>query len=224
MYFSRAVLREDAGAAELAGLTRGDGYAAHQLVWRLFGSSPAQPRDFLFRDESAARRSFYLVSARPPEDRQNVWDLDIKAYAPQLRAGERLSFRLRANPVRSTRGDEGKVKRHDVVMDLKTRLKAMDEHEPLPPLPAIVQEAGFRWLSERAGRHGFRVDEGAVRVEGYRQHRLHKGRQRAHIQLSTVDYNGTLTVTDPELFQQALYRGVGPAKGFGCGLLMVKRL
>lgn len=224
MYFSRAVLREDIGAAELAGLARRDGYGIHQLVWRLFEASPEQRRDFLFRDESAELPSLYLVSARPPDDRHGVWALDTKIYAPKLRVGESLSFRLRANPVRSTREDNGGVKRHDVVMDLKTRLRAEGEHESLPPLPVVVQEAGFRWLSERAGRHGFRIDEGAVQVDGYRQHRLHKGRQQARIQLSTLDYSGILTVTEPELFQQALYKGIGPAKGFGCGMLMVKRL
>jgi CRISPR system Cascade subunit CasE len=222
MYFSRAVLRKDAGASELARLLRQDGYAAHQMVWELLESSPEQQRDFLFRQEMAERPVFYLVSARAPVDRQALWEIETKPYAPRLQAGDRLGFRLRANSVRSTRGDSGNVKRHDVVMDLKTRLK--HQGEELPPLPAIVQEAGFRWLSERAERHGFQVGEHAVQVDGYQQHRLRKRQQREGIRISTLDYSGTLTVTEPERFQHALYTGIGPAKGFGCGLLMVRRL
>lgn len=223
MYFSRAVLREDAAATNVVRVLRHDGYAAHQLVWRLFAASPDQERDFLFRDELSHRPTFYLVSARPPQDVHGVWDLDVKLYAPRLKAGDRLRFRLRANPVRSTRNGGGAVKRHDVVMDLKTRLSAAGEHDVLPPLPAIVHEAGFRWLSERADRHGFQIDEATILVDGYRQHRLRKGRQQQLIRVSTLDFSGQLTVTEPTTFVDTLYRGLGPAKGFGCGLLMVKR-
>ena len=41
---------------------------------------------------------------------------------------------------------------------------------------------------------------------------------------STLDFSGLLTVTAPEKFLSALYGGIGPAKGFGCGLLLVKRV
>lgn len=226
MYFSRAVLREDVDAAVLARFAPHDGYGVHQLVWRLFAASPEQKRDFLFREESVSRRpTFYLVSARPPDDRDGLWTLQSKPYTPRLQAGERLSFRLRANAVRSRPGAEsGSVRRHDVVMDLKTRLKAAAPDEPLPPLPALVQEAGFRWLVERAAKHGFHIDEGALRVDAYRQHWLVKRRRQPPIRFSTLDFEGILTVTEPGLLVQALYEGIGPAKGFGCGLLMVKRV
>ncbi|MEA2080768.1 MAG: type I-E CRISPR-associated protein Cas6/Cse3/CasE [Pseudomonadota bacterium] len=42
------------------------------------------------------------------------------------------------------------------------------------------------------------------------------------INFSTLDYSGLLTVTDPELFKAALFQGIGPAKAFGCGLLLVR--
>lgn len=224
MYFSRVTLREDIDAAELVRWALRDRYAVHQLVWRLFDGSSGQRRDFLFRDEFGERRACYIVSARPPEDREGIWHVESKPYTPRLRAGERLGFQLRANPVRSARDDSGRVKRHDVVMDLKTRLKSGGAEEQLPPSQELVQQAGFRWLSERAAKHGFRLEESAVRTDGYRQHRLHKGRDRAPIRLSTLDYAGVLTVTDPDSLLQALYGGIGPAKAFGCGLLMVRRL
>ncbi|NUQ01432.1 MAG: type I-E CRISPR-associated protein Cas6/Cse3/CasE, partial [Armatimonadetes bacterium] len=36
-----------------------------------------------------------------------------------------------------------------------------------------------------------------------------------------VDFEGLLIVTDPPRFCEALRRGIGPAKAFGCGLLSV---
>ena len=41
---------------------------------------------------------------------------------------------------------------------------------------------------------------------------------------STLDFSGLLTVADPEKFLSTLYGGIGPAKGFGCGLLLIKRV
>lgn len=43
------------------------------------------------------------------------------------------------------------------------------------------------------------------------------------ISLSTVEFSGALTVTEPDAFNRALLRGIGHAKGFGCGLLLVRR-
>ena len=42
------------------------------------------------------------------------------------------------------------------------------------------------------------------------------------IRFSTVDFSGELLVTNPQLFNLALYNGLGHAKAFGCGLLLVR--
>ena len=43
------------------------------------------------------------------------------------------------------------------------------------------------------------------------------------LRFSTVDLSGELTVLEPEIFANALYDGIGHAKAFGCGLLLVRR-
>jgi CRISPR system Cascade subunit CasE len=40
----------------------------------------------------------------------------------------------------------------------------------------------------------------------------------------TVRYDGLLRITDPDAFRETLIRGIGPAKAFGCGLMLVKRV
>jgi len=49
----------------------------------------------------------------------------------------------------------------------------------------------------------------------------HKGRS---IEFSAVDYQGAATVIDSAKLAVALRLGVGRAKGFGCGLLLIKRV
>lgn len=114
---------------------------------------------------------------------------------------------------------------HDVVMDLKHRTGYKDKaSSDRPPLAELVQEAGLEWLQKRAERHGFLVQADAVRVEGYLQHRAFKQGGKKPIRYSTLDFAGLLTIDDAKLFQQALLHGIGPAKAFGCGLLLVRRV
>jgi len=63
-----------------------------------------------------------------------------------------------------------------------------------------------------------------VRVDGYQQQSGRKKSSNKAIRHSTLDFTGTLSVVEPEKFIQALYKGIGPAKAFGCGLMLVRRI
>ena len=41
--------------------------------------------------------------------------------------------------------------------------------------------------------------------------------------LQTITYEGNLRVTDADLFRKSLTRGVGRARGYGCGLISLAR-
>jgi CRISPR system Cascade subunit CasE len=112
--------------------------------------------------------------------------------------------------------------RHDVIMDAKTRLKLEKGEHVAISAAEVVQEQGAHWLISRAAKHGFDVDARDVRADGYLQHSLMNKQRR--ISFSTLDFNGVLTVIDPEKLIDALYHVVGPAKGFGCGLILVRRI
>ena len=58
-------------------------------------------------------------------------------------------------------------------------------------------------------------------VEAYEQHDERADRT---LQFTTVDFSGQLTVTDPLAFVAALGAGIGHAKAFGCGLLLIRRV
>ncbi|MDG6249203.1 type I-E CRISPR-associated protein Cas6/Cse3/CasE [Methanocalculus sp.] len=202
----------------------GGEYHAHNLIWSLFTDGPDRERDFLYRQELAGNvPTFFSVSEREPVNRGGMWLIESKEYAPILREGQRFNFVLKANPVRTKADEKGGHHRHDVVMNAKKRLQ--EDLLPASEMPSqqeIIQEAGFAWLASRSEKYGFSVLNGEVRADGYRQMRFYKKKGKRPIQISTIDYTGLLTVTEPEAFLNALFTGVGSAKGFGCGMIMIR--
>ncbi|MBW2598874.1 MAG: type I-E CRISPR-associated protein Cas6/Cse3/CasE [Deltaproteobacteria bacterium] len=227
MYISRIQLKHDTpNVKELVRLLSGDGYHVHRLIWNLYEDTNERKRDFLYRQEGdGVWPFFYAVSERFPIDKTGMWQIDSKTYSPKLLKGQLLSFIIRVNPIRAKRDKQNKLHRHDIVMDAKTKKKQVGkESSGKTPLADIVQEEGTKWLEGRSGRYGFSIDHNHVRSDGYRQHVVYKRKSTSPIRFSTLDIGGVLTVIEPELFVKTLYKGIGPAKGFGCGMMMVKKI
>jgi len=259
MYFSRIRLSENISHRELAAIVNASGYKIHKHIWTLFTDGPDRKRDFLYRHETVnGRPTFFTVSEREPKDPAGLWDMCIKPYAPKLMQGDRLAFKLRANPVQlaklertaeeleawhKSRAERGlkpsksiergwteKVIRHDVVMEAKTRIDFKNlPDDQRPHVATLIQEAGFSWLKDKENVFGFYVEDDRndphVRADGYCQHKLFKGKGNKPITFGTLDFNGILTVTNPDVFvEKCLFEGIGPAKGFGCGLMLVRRV
>lgn len=224
MFLSKVMLRSDAGDRRPFWRLIQNCYDVHTLIWDMFADDPDQSRDFLFRTQfNEPLPSFFILSHREPENRFGVWNIRSKRYDPVLEKGQRLSFMLRANPVRTKSGESGRQKRHDVVMESKTRLKQEGVPRDEWPLEAeIVQKAGFAWLATRSESHGFVIQDEMVRADGYMQHRVSKAKGDHDIRFSTIDFSGLLTITEPERFVNMLFTGIGSAKGFGCGLMLIK--
>ncbi|MGM0782809.1 MAG: type I-E CRISPR-associated protein Cas6/Cse3/CasE [Pseudomonadota bacterium] len=229
MYLSR--IRVD-----LNGLTRGalfeimggGAYAAHQLLWQMFPDHQGQ-RPFLFRQEmdepegGGAPRGlplFYMLSDREPMPASGLLEVQCKPFSPVLEAGDRLAFRLRANPTvaKSVAGKRGR--RADVLMAAKYSFEAGGERKSQACTEAM-NEAAREWLTERAESWGFRLPV-EPEVGAYRQHALPKNEGRP-IRFSSVDYEGLLEVSDPGRLIETLAQGVGRAKAFGCGLMLIRR-
>jgi len=225
-YFSRVSIDSaSVNASRLVKEVCVNAYREHQHLWRLFAVDPDAERDFLFRREQPAGGfpRFYLLSAREPQHDNTVWQVETKTYRPAIRTGQHLAFSLRVNPVVTRKNAQGRQVRHDVVMDLKYRTGFKElSLSKRPLLNELIQQAGLEWLQKRAERHGFSISPESVRVEGYQQHRAFKKGGKTPIRYSTLDFTGLLTVTEAGLFRQTLIKGIGSAKAFGCGLLLVK--
>jgi len=222
LFLGRARLKRGVAATALAPLLvpQGDNArtaATHRLVWALFADGPERQRDFLWREEAPG--ALMTLSARPPIDTHGLFDLDFKSFAPALAAGDRLGFRLRANPTVSRSPGPGKRGiRHDIVMDA---LHRGGETSRADARPEAMVQAGYEWLVAQGQRHGFTPDAGAA-VEGYDQRRLPRTDKPA-LQFSVVDFEGVLIVDDPAVFLASLAAGFGRAKAFGCGLMLIRR-
>jgi CRISPR system Cascade subunit CasE len=222
LWLSRARLRQDAPIASLARLLVPDATgpraaASHRLVWALFADGQERRRDFLWREEAPGR--FMALSARPPANLDDLFDLDSQEFAPVLAPGDRLGFTLRANPViaRSVAAGQ-RGKRHDVVMDALYRVPT---GERAPMRTEAVLTAGRAWLARQGAAHGFRPDE-EVAVDGYDTVVIPR-ESGSPARFGVVDFTGVLTVENPQLFLIALAAGFGRARAFGCGLMLIRR-
>lgn len=223
MYFSRATIHPNIHPNDLSNVVKSEAYGYHAIVWDMFSDSPDRRRDFLFRNDIVGGSPvLYLLSARAPFSTDNVWHIETKEWKPQLHRGMHLEFSLRANPVRSVRNASGRQQRFDVVMDRKKALSEFSGEGDHPPMHVIVQEEGEHWLADRSGKNGFAL-RGVV-ADRYVQHRIFKRKGGSPISYSTVDFRGTLEVQDPDVMLRSIQSGIGPAKGFGCGLMMLRRM
>lgn len=224
LVLSRIALRRDGSTAALARLLVPEGGAAprsaagHQLLWSLFADSPDRRRDFLWREEGPGR--FLTLSAREPVDGHGLFHLDSKPFEPALLAGDRLRFMLRANPVVAVPGARGeRGKRADVVMH---KLSALPREDRPAAREAIIPEAGRAWLARQGEQHGFTPDD-AVAVDGYETLRLPRPGGQRPVRYSVLDFEGALTLRDPQAFLARLAQGFGRARAFGCGLMLIRR-
>ncbi len=213
MYLSKISLAPGGAGQVIAQvLERNGAYAEHQLLWQLF--SEDSQRSFLFRQEMAAGgMQFYVLSENQP-DAHPGFRINCKAFHPRLQPGQKLAFSLRANPTICS-----DHKRHDVLMHAKqaSRRQGFSPEQ----CQTAMEQAAQDWLGQgrRAQEWGFSLDVPAL-VEGYMQHQSRK--KGALIRFSSVDYQGVLTVRDPDRFWHQYRQGFGRSKAMGCGLMLIK--
>jgi CRISPR system Cascade subunit CasE len=140
----------------------------------------------------AALHTGYCVAGHP----KPVGDV---AFAP----GQRLLFRLRANPAKRA----GKSAIDPRWVGKRVGLQREDD------------QAG--WLVRKAAEGGFVVRRQDFRVIPEPKVTGWKGGHALHFQ--AVRFEGVLQVTDPDRFLETVRNGIGPAKGFGFGLLSLAR-
>lgn len=98
-------------------------------------------------------------------------------------------------------------------------------------IKARVDQALTSWMFKQGERCGFalltgadglpKLQNSAYAWHGLQQKAVKKGEKSG---FTSVDFTGELQITDQEKFRQTLFTGLGRAKAFGCGLLMVQRL
>lgn len=255
MYLSRIELTEVISEySQLGLLLRDRSYGIHRLLWDLFNANER----FLFREENAQEQMarsralpiYYVVSGTEPKLESPIFNIATKPYAPVLKSGDQLSFRLRANPtVAKKPGPDKKSQRHDVVMNaqrdwlhqacaarnltiegekkaLKQRLLSHADFAGKSggeKLSAQLEDATQSAAVAWLAKRGEKhgYELQSVQATGYRWSALpEKGRGAG---FSSMDYEGVLKVIEPQKFVDVLGMGLGPSKAFGCGLMLIRR-
>ena len=206
--------------------------AHRRLIWTLFPGSDKK-RDFLWRADGAGK--FLVVSARMPRPSRLFRPIEFKPYSPLMAEGERLAFVLRANATKDRRsvasedvlgGTARKPRRHrrvDIVMNALHEMETNERNEGGESRASMrmkVAERARHWLGVQGNLRGFFLE--SLAVEDYRVSAL-KRRGGQDATFGVLDLKGTLTVRDPERLSQMLVTGLGRARAFGCGLMLVRR-
>lgn len=126
-----------------------------------------------------------------------VADAKYKEYSPEVKNDQVLRFRLRANPTKRSKHSgkrEGILKMEDQVAWLEKK----------------GEDGGFDILSVNAVNEGFSRDG-----------LTDSGKVKHTTTMLSVRFDGVLRVTDTDVFNNTLTSGIGPAKGFGFGLLSI---
>lgn len=184
-----------------------DSYGWHQRIWGCFPKQPDRKRDFLTRIDTleGVFRLWLLSPSRPVcPDWCRPERFAVKEIAKSFLSHRYYAFNLRANPVKCLvqRNERGERRRHG------------------KRVPLIKPDELRAWLERKGEQGGFCIgadrplDIGPMVKSHFRKREdaaCHGG----------VEFRGVLEVTDSSKFENTYYTGVGSAKGFGFGLLLL---
>ena len=173
----------------------GNPYKLHQWIWGALPDDPNARRDFLFRsDVNDGILRILLLSARSPVSQGNIAWKTTEVSGTFLGHGT-YRFRLRANPTFRRSKDRRRL--------------------------AIFTEPELReWFVRKIEAAGCDVRE--IELSAPRKLQFSKGSGNSPGTIYAVDASGMLLVHNEDAFRAAFDAGIGSAKAFGFGLLMLQ--
>lgn len=211
----------------------GSAYELHRTLMSGYPYSRDEHRcDLLFRVESTRMRPpIVLVQTQTEPDwsrlpagyllcRADFKSLD--SALRDLRAGDRLRFRLRANPTKRVaikNGQLGGV----VVGERGKRVGLTTEDEQIRWLLRRAYAGGFKipgqWVNAKHPETREPIQLPNFRVDVVSEGRDYNSKPGHDGFFLAVRFEGILVVNDPEAFRATVAAGIGSGKAFGFGLL-----
>jgi CRISPR system Cascade subunit CasE len=186
-------------------------YDIHRQLWELFPNRPDSNRDFLFRVEEQEKgfgAEILMQSMQKPIKTDSACHIKAsREYNLSLKNGQRLRFRLRANPTKKIIDQKGRINQRGEIKKCR--------------VPLIREEEQKAWL-ERKLENICSLDSLIIHREVPLYFRKHKKQRSGKIQ--TVLFDGIIGVEYPIAFADIVKIGIGPAKAFGCGLLSLAKI
>ncbi|MEV0637753.1 type I-E CRISPR-associated protein Cas6/Cse3/CasE [Streptomyces sp. NPDC050619] len=215
-----------------------------RVLWRL-DSNTAHRADILVLTDS--RPSWHHLTEQagwPGGDGSEPLIADYTPLLERITLGREFAFRLTANPVQSVHRPTKPS------AEQAARLTPGAEPSDATRRPRGFRVAHrtadqqLGWLLTRAERHGFTIPTAAttppapglstdgtspaappaVTLIARDVLRFRKRTNGPRVTISTATFQGRLRVTDPDALRTPLLTGIGPAKGYGQGLLTLAPL
>jgi CRISPR system Cascade subunit CasE len=167
----------------------------------------------------------YAVSQRRPFISENSsWYVDAKLYDPVIAAGERLYFSLRVSACKKRYEENGRLKKTDIVIAKKRMIGRELPPGKMPPNQEIAHMAASEWMKRQGETNGFVLLDFQVTKHDWNEFYKKNPKGTHKISFPTLDLDGLLRVVSPEDFRKMLFKGIGAARSFGCGLMLVRRI
>jgi CRISPR system Cascade subunit CasE len=199
-----------------------DAYDWHQHAWDAFPDldgarnnrrEDGATRHFLTRlDDKDGGYQMLLLSPTEPcrpgwcPDHEANWR--TKPVADTFLEHASYRFSLRANPTKKVTPKGADGKRHG-----QGKRVAVRDFAELA-----------NWMDRKATASGFVIEPGTLRVAERGLYHFTKEKERRLGTLNIVDFDGALHANDQAAFKAAFQNGIGSAKAFGCGLLVLQPL
>lgn len=191
-----------------------------RVLWRLEADRPHQLSVLVLTHTRPSWEHLVEQAGWPSSDDPQAL---VKPYEPLLDRvvhGREFAFRLRANPVASTRRPEAPSPAQRARLEDGARARGVR-------VAHRTAEHQLEWLVDRVGRWGASLPKTEVgpAVQLVARDRLSFSKSSAdttgggRVTLQTATFDGVLRVEDAERLRGALLDGIGPAKAYGCGLL-----
>lgn len=206
-----------------------DIYTWHQKLWECYPNEPNAKRDFLTRiDQLEGAYRFWVLSQRKPVCPHwcPVDGFAVNEISSSFMTHRHYAFDLRANPVKMQlvpRNADGETILND--NGKRKRGKRIPLVKPDELRDWLFRKGEVRCRDNSTGQNisgGFRIVETKEKPLEIRPMVESHFRKKEHTAYhGGVQFRGILEVTDKENFIQSYQAGIGSAKGFGFGLLLL---
>ncbi|MEW2131038.1 type I-E CRISPR-associated protein Cas6/Cse3/CasE [Streptomyces sp. NPDC005435] len=219
---------------------------AERVLWRLDTNTAHRAEVLVLTGSRPSWHHLVEEAGWPDADGGHPLIADYTPLLQRLAVGKEFAFRLTANPVQHVQNPEKPSP------EQTERLKEASERSGKRRGIRVAHRTAahqLAWLLARTERHGFAIpatttapgidlgtthgdssdtappaEAPAVSITARETLRFCKNTNGAQVTLSTATFQGRLRVTDTDALRATLLNGIGPAKGYGQGLLTLAPL
>ncbi|MGI5133167.1 type I-E CRISPR-associated protein Cas6/Cse3/CasE [Pseudonocardia sp. CA-107938] len=200
-------------AAVLGGLSRQP--VTERVLWRLNTDFRHRAEVLVLTESMPSWEHLVEQAGWASADEPQEIVRDYQPLLDKVQRGREFRLRVRANPVSSTRRPDKPSPAQQKQLAKERRRGVRVAH----------RTAGhqLRWFTDHLEGWGFETvlsPESGPRVALSARDRLVFTKNGGHrVVLNTATFDAVVRVTDPAIARERLLGGVGPAKGYGCGLI-----